>query len=107
MKSIKSMKVSLLFIAVFSVSSAAIAADGATLYKTKACASCHGADAKSPIQPTYPSIASQSKNYLIQQLKDFKSGKRNNAQSATMTGIMAGVSEEELISISNYLSTLR
>ncbi len=107
MKSIKSMKISLLFIVIFSVSSAAIAADGASLYKSKACASCHGATGNVPIQPNYPKISGQSKDYLIQQLKDFKNSKRTNAQSATMTGIMAGVSEEELILISEYLSILK
>jgi len=107
MKVVKLMKASLLLIAIFSVSGTAVAIDGASLYKSKACASCHGAHGNAPIQPNYPKIASQSKDYLIQQLKDFKSSKRKNAQSATMTGIMAGVSEKELILISEYLSILK
>jgi cytochrome c len=34
-----------------SLGTAAIAADGAELYKTKTCWSCHGKDAKTPLLP--------------------------------------------------------
>ena len=35
------------------------AADGAELYKTKTCFTCHGQDGKTPIMPGYPKIAGQ------------------------------------------------
>ena len=82
------------------------AADGAATYTAKGCAACHGADAKSPIMPQYPKIAGQSKEYLIQQMTDIKSGTRNNGQTAVMKGIMAGVSEEEIAVIADYISGL-
>jgi cytochrome c553 len=41
------------------------------------CASCHGADGNSGI-PVNPKLAQQHPEYLMKQLADFKSGKRNN-----------------------------
>ena len=88
------------------MSSTAFAADGKALYTAKGCTACHGADAKSPIMPAYPKIAGQSKEYIMQQMKDIKSGARNNGQTAAMKGIMAGVSEDEITALAEYLSGL-
>jgi len=83
------------------------AAGGAETYKAKACFSCHGADAKSPIMPTYPKLAGQNADYVYNQMMDIKSGKRNNGQTALMKGIMAGVSEAEAKEIAQWISTLK
>ena len=88
------------------VTSAAVAADGAELYKAKACGTCHGVDAKTPLQPMYPKLAGQSALYTLQQLKDIKEGKRNNGQTVVMKGIVAAVSEDEMKAIAEWLSTL-
>ena len=88
------------------VSASALAADGAALYTAKGCSACHGADAKTPIMPTYPKIAGQSKVYAAQQMQDIKDGKRNNGQTVVMKGIMAAVSEEEISALADYLSSL-
>jgi len=88
------------------MSSTAFAADGKALYTAKGCTACHGADAKSPIMPAYPKIAGQGKEYLMQQMKDIKSGARNNGQTAAMKGIMASVSEDEITALAEYLSGL-
>jgi cytochrome c len=84
----------------------AIAADGAALYKTKTCSACHGKDAKTPIMPNYPKIAGQNAAYTMQQMKDIKSGARNNGQTASMKGIMHLVTDEEMQALSDYLATL-
>jgi cytochrome c len=54
------------------------------LYKQKTCWSCHGKDAKTPILPAYPKRAGQNADYLFEQMKDIKSGTRNNGQTAAM-----------------------
>lgn len=82
------------------------AADGAALFKSKTCFSCHGQDAKTPIMPMYPKLAGQSADYALNQMKDIKSGARNNGQTAAMKGIMAMVSEDEMKAIAEWLSTL-
>lgn len=84
----------------------AVAADGAALYTSKGCLACHGLDAKTPIIPQYPKIAGQNKQYVLQQLKDIKSGTRNNGMSAVMTATMASVSDEEMDALATYISGL-
>jgi cytochrome c len=90
---------------VMMVSTSAFAADGKELYTAKGCSACHGADGKTPIAPAYPKVVGQSKEYTVQQLNDIKSGARSNGQSAVMKGIMAGVSDEEITAIAEYLAT--
>ena len=85
----------------------AIAADGEELYNTKTCFSCHGKDANTPILPIYPKIAGQSRDYLVAQMKDIKSGARSNGQSAAMKGVMHLVSDDEIEAIADYLAGLR
>jgi len=88
------------------IGTTAYAADGKALYVAKGCAGCHGPDANSPIAPLYPKLAGQTKEYAEQQMKDFKSGARSNGQSATMKGMLAAVSDEEISALAEYLSGL-
>jgi len=82
------------------------AQDGAALYASKACIACHGVEGKQPINDLTPKIAGQNKGYLVQQLMDFKSGDRSNAQAAQMKGIAAGLSEDEMKALAEYLFAL-
>lgn len=79
--------------------------DGAQLFQTKVCFSCHGADGRTPIMPIYPKVAGQHADYTYNQLRDIKSGARNSGQAAIMMGIMANVSDEEMRAIASWLST--
>jgi cytochrome c len=81
-------------------------ADGAALYAAKGCSACHGPDAKSPVMPVYPKLAGQSAAYALQQMKDIKSGARANGMAAAMKAIIAGVSEDEMKQIADWLSSL-
>lgn len=83
-----------------------LALDGAQLYQTKTCFSCHGKDAKTPIMPTYPKLAGQNAAYAAQQMKDIKSGARANGMTAAMKGVMHLVSDEEIDAIAEWLATL-
>ncbi|MES9831855.1 MAG: cytochrome c [Candidatus Thiodiazotropha sp. LLP2] len=106
---LKIVKIALSSVALFFVVGAGVqaqAADGAELYKTKTCWSCHGKDAKTPIMPMYPKLAGQSADYAFNQMKDIKSGTRSNGQSAAMKGVMGLVSEEEMRKIADWLSSL-
>jgi len=91
-------------------SGAANALDGAKLYASPTkggCSACHGKDANSPIMPMYPKLAGQNEAYIIQQMKDIKSGARNNGMTAAMKGIMHMVNEQEIAAIAKYLSGLK
>lgn len=85
----------------------ALALDGAKLYQEKTCWSCHGKDAKKPLMPNYPKLAGQNAAYAEQQMKDIKSGARNNGQTAAMKGVMGLVNDDEIKAIAEYLSKLK
>jgi len=85
---------------------AVLSADGEKLYQTKTCSTCHGKDGRTPIMPMYPKIAGQNQAYTLQQLKDIKSGARNNGQTAAMKGVMHLVSDDEMQALSEYIATM-
>ncbi|KZN35150.1 c-type cytochrome [Pseudoalteromonas luteoviolacea] len=89
------------------LSSNVAAADGKALYTAKLCQTCHGAEGKAPIMPLYPKVNGQSKEYLLAQMKDIKSGKRSNGMSAAMKAMVANVSDAELEAIAAYLATVK
>jgi cytochrome c len=88
-------------------SATVLAADGAALYQSKGCIACHGANGGAPITPLYPKLNGQNDQYLLAQMKDIKSGARNNGQTAAMKGIIATVSDEEMAAIATYLSSAK
>lgn len=65
------------------------------------CATCHTADGNSTI-PDNPVLAGQTKTYLLQQLKDFKSGTR---KSAVMSGVITAVDEGEFKGLADHFSS--
>lgn len=86
---------------------ASAALDGAALYKDKTCNACHGPKGDKTLMPNYPKVAGQNAAYIEQQMKDIKSGARNNGQTAAMKGVMHLVNDEEIKAISDYLSKLK
>lgn len=64
------------------------------------CAACHGADGNSGT-PENPKLAGQHPQYLVKQLKEFKSGKRNNA---IMLGFATTLSEDDMANIAQWLA---
>ncbi|ADT69720.1 MAG: cytochrome c [Pseudoalteromonas tetraodonis] len=90
-----------------SFSFSAAAADGAALYTAKNCQTCHGAEGKAPIMAMYPKLNGQNKEYLVAQMKDIKSGARNNGMSMAMKAMVATVTDEEFEAIADYLSKVQ
>ncbi len=68
-----------------------------------ACSACHGADGNSS-NVIYPNIAGQSTRYFVDQLQQFKDGKRNNA---LMTGITSQLSLKDMEDLAAYLASLK
>ena len=102
------MKFVMSLIAAAIVASPAIAAmDGAALYKDKTCNACHGPKGDKPLMPNYPKVSGQNAAYIEQQMKDIKSGARNNGQTAAMKGVMHLVNDAEIKTIAEYLSKLK
>ncbi len=72
---------------------------GAALYG-QVCVACHAADGNSSI-PANPKLAQQHPEYLIKQLQEFKSGKRDNA---IMKGFASALSDDDMRNISWWLA---
>ena len=87
------------------MASSAFALDGAALFKSKTCWSCHGKDANTPLMPVYPKLAGQNADYAFNQMKDIKSGARSNGQAAAMKGVMGLVNEAEMRAIADWLAS--
>ena len=68
---------------------------------TAVCAACHAADGNSSITAN-PKLAQQHPEYLVKQLQEFKSGKRNNA---IMKGFAASLSDEDMRNVSYWLAS--
>ena len=69
--------------------------------KSAVCAACHGKDGNSVI-PINPSLAGQNYSYLVQVLKDYRSGARKNA---IMNGQAAALKDEDIKDLAKYFST--
>lgn len=65
------------------------------------CVACHAADGNSTVAEN-PSLAGQHPEYLVKQLQEFKSGKRENA---IMAGFAAMLSDDDMRNISFWLAT--
>ena len=68
------------------------------------CASCHGADFNSPIDPSYPKLAGQYPDYLLKALKEYKSGKRVNA---VMAGQVQALTDADMANLAVYYGSLK
>ena len=69
--------------------------------KVAVCGACHGADGNSLV-PTFPKLAGKGERYLLKQLNDIKSGAR---AVVPMTGMLSGLSEQDLADIAAYFAS--
>ena len=86
----------------------AVPADVAELLKKGNCASCHGANFSTPIDPSYPKLAGQHGDYLYIALREYQTDKnalvgRNNA---IMMGMARPFSPAEAKTLAAYFATL-
>ena len=81
------------------------AAGQAAAGKAKAaqvCAACHGPEGNKPTAPENPILAGQHQDYLVKALKDYKSGKRNNA---VMKGFAAALSGQDIEDLAAWFAS--
>lgn len=67
------------------------------------CAACHGKDGNTPIDPSYPKLAGQHRDFLTRALLDYKSGARKNA---IMAGQAQALSRADIEGLADYYSKL-
>jgi len=69
--------------------------------KANQCFACHGVNGVS-VNPDFPSLAGQSKVYIIKQLKAFKSGER---KSPIMAPMVSGLNDDDIKAVADYFSS--
>jgi cytochrome c553 len=87
------------------LASPALAGGKAEAGKQKAaqvCAACHGPAGDKPAAPENPILAGQHYDYLVQALKDYKSGKRDNP---IMKGFTATLSLQDIEDLAAWFSS--
>jgi cytochrome c553 len=67
------------------------------------CAACHGPDGHA-VMPQTPNLAGQDEDYLVEQLKAFRSGERQNE---TMSVIAKPLSDTEIADLAAYYHSLK
>lgn len=68
---------------------------------TQVCVQCHGPNGAKTLSGEYPALAGQHADYILQALKDYKSGKRKNP---IMAGIIGGVNEKDFEAIAQFFA---
>lgn len=81
---------------------AADANRGAIVSETERCQGCHGETGISATS-VIPNLASQQPNYIVKQLKDFKSGRRKHPIMSIMA---ADVVDEDAVDIAAYFASM-
>ncbi|HWU75020.1 MAG TPA: c-type cytochrome [Rhodanobacter sp.] len=69
--------------------------------KAAVCGACHGMDGNSS-DAQYPKLAGQSEQYIVRQLTDFKSGKRQNP---IMLGMATPLSTQDMHDVAAYFAS--
>src|SRR5271154_1358753 len=87
------------------VSNSALPAGTVEAGATKAvvCQACHGANGNST-NPEWPSLAGIGADYIAEQLKNFKDGKRTNP---VMMPIVAGLSADDMADLGAFFDSLK
>lgn len=67
------------------------------------CVACHGPGGIS-VAPIYPNLGGQKEPYLVEQLKAYRDGTRQNAIMAPMA---KGLTDTQIANIAAYLSALK
>jgi cytochrome c553 len=88
-----------------------LAARGKVLYEegnrasgVPGCIGCHQANGAGAER--YPRLAGQLQTYTVQQLTDFKSGKRSNDRAHVMRALAGRLTDEEMRAVAEYLAGL-
>ena len=71
--------------------------------KSAVCAACHG-QAGISNSPIWPNLAGQKEQYIIKQIKAFKTGMRKDA---SMAALVAALTNEDIKNLAAYYSSLK
>lgn len=83
------------------LAAAPAAAQNQAAYLASNCANCHGTEGRSA--GGIPSIAGQPRGYFLEQMKDFKAGKR---PATIMHQLAKGYTDEQIEQLADHFSKL-
>jgi cytochrome c553 len=72
-----------------------------------ACSACHSPTGKGNAPAGFPLLSGQHAEYTLQQLKNFRSGARQNDGSAMMRTVVERLTDKELKALASYVSGLK
>jgi cytochrome c553 len=78
---------------------------GAVAYQ-RGCVHCHGTAGEGNDELRYPAVRAQHYSYLVRQLEAMAGGKRPNA-AWDHSGLVSGLSHDELLGTADYMSRLK
>jgi cytochrome c553 len=102
----------LLLAAAGSIAHASDIEAGHAAFQKHTCASCHGADAKTPTSPAYPILAGQHEDYINHALHAYQRGQSsapataNGRSNAIMGAMAATLSDVDINNISAWIASL-
>ena len=76
---------------------------GKSAYAARGCIGCHGVNGESVI-PTNPALKGRDAAFITKSLTGFRSGERD---SLIMNGIAAGLSDEDIKNLADYIDSLK
>ena len=94
--------------ALLAVGTLPIAAQAADIEKGREkadqiCAACHGKDGNTPIDPSYPKLGGQHRDYLERALLDYRDDRRKNP---IMAGQAKALSRDDIRNLAAYYASL-
>ena len=87
------------------ISTAAMATDGAGLYKK--CASCHGSSGEKKALGKSKVINEMTQVNLVSALKGYQDGSYGASMKALMKGQVAKLNNEDIDALAQYISTMK
>ncbi|KOF55040.1 MULTISPECIES: cytochrome c [unclassified Achromobacter] len=87
-------------------------AAGKAVFDKFNCASCHGADAKTAVDPSYPTLAGQHADYIAHALKAYKRGASGSPATANvrknpiMGAFATQLSDQDISNVAAWLASL-
>ncbi len=72
-----------------------------------ACAACHSPTGGGNPQAKFPALKGQHAEYVVKQLKDFRSGARTNDAGSMMRGVAVKLTDAEIEAVAQYVQGLQ
>jgi cytochrome c553 len=72
--------------------------------KVTGCVGCHGIDGNGNKLAKFPILKWQHRDYLVTQMKKFRSGERSNDFNSIMRDISSCMTDDQIVAVAEYIS---